>query len=220
MILVKFPTRSRPERFLEYLSLYVSTQSTKQVTYLISIDNDDYTANEEFIDRVINITKDCIIVKGISNNKIHACNRDMDQADDMDWRTLVLASDDMKPNALGWDKIISDGMRDHFPDGDGVLNFSDGYSSLNTMCIMGRKYYDRFGYIYHPDYTSLWCDNEFQEVSRILGKEKKFDQVLFMHEHPANNNGVGNDMLYIRNERYYRQDKSVFDKRKSNNFDL
>jgi hypothetical protein len=77
-------------------------------------------------------------------------------------------------------------MTEHYPDTDGVLWFNDGYQGnrLNTLCILGKKYYDRFNYIYHPDYISVWCDNEFMDVANLLGKQIYFDDIIIRHEHP------------------------------------
>ena len=85
------------------------------------------------------------------------------------------------------------------------------------MCIMGRAYYNRFNYIYHPSYNSLFCDNEFQEVSRLLGKEYKSDLTLFKHEHPVWS-GEQYDQLMTRNESFYQVDKRVYEQRKRNDY--
>ena len=87
---------------------------------------------------------------------------------------------------LEWDVEIIEKMPQ---DLDHVLFYNDGYcgSKLNTMCILGRKYYERFHYIYHPAYKSLWCDNEFMEVADMLGKQTYYNTCLFRHDHFANN---------------------------------
>jgi hypothetical protein len=105
---------------------------------------------------------------------------------------------------------------------DRVLFFNDGYlgRKLNTMCIMGRKYYERFGYIYHPSYQSLWCDNEFMIVADKLDKQDYFDLCLFKHEHFSTNQAVKCDALMNHNQKFYHSDKRNFDKRQANNFDL
>lgn len=217
-ILVKFPTRNRPERFLSTFSKFIETQTTDNVKYLITLDRDDHTVTEELINQIQSKTKHVTVSVGISKGKIHACNRGINIIDD--WDIVILASDDMIPHQTGWDEIIIEAMQDNHPDLDGVLYFSDGYTALNTMCILGRKYFERFGYIYHPEYISLWCDNEFQEVSQMLGKEAKFSQILFRHEHPANTGGANNDALYRENDKFYGIDKATFDKRKAINFEL
>ena len=130
-------------------------------------------------------------------------------------------SDDMVCQVAGWDEVIRSAMEKYFPDLDGMLWFNDGYQDrISTLTIWGRKYYDRFGYIYHSDYSSLFCDEEQTQVAKRLGKLKYFDSVLFKHEHCINNQAVRRDKLYDRNERYYRMDEKVYKQRESNNFYL
>jgi hypothetical protein len=214
-ILIKFPTRSRPAKFLNLLAQYINLQHSNN-RYQITYDLDDLSMNPVIVEQAEKLGNvKCI--GGYSKGKIHACNRDMDKSGD--WDIVVLASDDMIPIKKDWDKIISDAMELKFPDLDGVLYFSDGYTNLNTMCIMGRKYFERFNYIYHPDYISLWCDNEFMEVADKLGKQAKFKEVLFKHEHPANM-GKANDQLYEINDKFYQTDRNTYMKRKVKNFGL
>jgi len=216
-ILVKFPTRERSGKFNLLIRQYISMQSTQDVIYFITLDS-----NCPDLDRYIEICQELGLTYSIgeSKGKIHACNRDINDAQLPKWDILVLASDDMHPQTHSWDQVLIDEMKEHFPDTDGVLYHSDGYTKLNTMCIMGRKYFDRFGYIYHPDYKSLWCDNEFMEVSRKLGKEKYFDLVLFKHEHFSNTQSVKPDALMKRNESLYYTDEATYKRRKTINFEL
>jgi hypothetical protein len=117
----------------------------------------------------------------------------------------------------------------HFKDTDGVIYHWDGDNAtknhdngkgLNTMCIVGKKYYNRFGYLYHPEYKSLWCDNEFTDVSRILNKEFKNDKILFKHEHFSNNSNIKPDNLMKKTQSFFKEDEQIFLKRKSINFGL
>lgn len=218
-ILVKFPTRGRWDKFLKLFELYNQTANDLVNThFVITTDIDDNTKPVNLLER-LKPFKNFTMVSGLSTGKINACNRDMEMFDE--WDIVVLASDDMIPQVRGWDDEIRKQMDAHFPDTDGVLWFNDGYTKqkLNTMCIIGKKYYDRFGYIYHPDYISLWCDNEMTEVSQILNKVVYSDKVLFKHEHPANN-GQGNDKLYQVNEKFYNIDRDTYLKRKKINFGL
>jgi hypothetical protein len=139
-----------------------------------------------------------------------------------DWDILVVTSDDMIPQVEGWDlRIIAD-MEKHFPDTDGVLWYNDGFTQdrLNTLPIVGRKYYERTGYIYNHSYKSLWADNEFTEVAQRLGRIKYSDDVLFLHDHPANNAAAIYDEVYRSNDAHYAYDRDVYTRRKSLNFDL
>jgi hypothetical protein len=106
----------------------------------------------------------------------------------------------------------------YFPDLDGALHYSDGYqkNKLITLSILGRKLYDYFGYIYHPDYKSLYCDNEFtQEVYR-LDKVKYIDHVIIKHEHygEKDNSNSGDFDLSAQKTLYYSgRDQMVFQRR-------
>lgn len=216
-ILVKFPSRERARTFDKVIRQYKAMQLTEDVMYFITLDS-----NDPDLERYIDICQELGLMYslGESNGKIHACNRDMADVQLPAWDIVILASDDMLPQTHGWDKTIIDEMQQYYPDTDGVLYHWDGYTKLNTMCIMGYSYYKRFNYIYNPAYLSLFCDNEFQEVSRALGKETYFEEVLFKHEHWSNNPHVKPDALMRKNEKLYNIDKTTYFQRKKINFEL
>lgn len=229
-ILVKFPSRGRPEQFLKVLRMMVEMSSDKEnVHYLVTVDNDDLTMSNDVLDTACSIHKNIAIHFGTSKNKIDAINRQINhpQAPE-DWDIVLLASDDMIPQVQGWDTIIRsefEDMRDDHQQGtrypvpnlDQALWFFDGHQHrICTLVVMGRKRYERFGYLYHPSYISLWCDNEWTEVNQ----PKKFDQVLFRHEHPAWGGQVPMDALYQRNEAYFERDRMNFEKRKREGFPI
>lgn len=216
-ILVKFPTRSRPHKFLQVLSQLIETASdTNEIDVLMTFDNDDATMTPAIKNAVVEIGRTAI-VGGTSNNKIHACNRDMEHP--KDWDITMLMSDDMIPQVKGWDDILREEMKREFPDLDGVIWHYDGYQDrISTLCIMGKVYWDRFNYFYHPDYISLWADNEFTEVAKGLNKLYYSEQCLFKHEHCMNNPSVLNDALYKRNEPYYHIDQQTYERRKQEGF--
>jgi hypothetical protein len=126
----------------------------------------------------------------------------------------------MIPEVQGYDEIIREKMRRHYPDTDGVLWFNDGNrSDLNTLTIMGRKYFKRFGYLYHPGYRSLYCDKEFTLVGTKLGKQTYFDQVIIRHEHP--DYGYGDkDKVHDLNKINKNRDLRLFLKRQASHFGL
>jgi REP element-mobilizing transposase RayT len=190
-ILIKFPTRSRHEKAIDVINKYISfATDPDHIQIIVTIDQDDQP--EKYI-----FTDPRIVVKiGVSNSKIHAINRDMPHHSTFD--ILLLASDDMIPIVRGYDDIIRTRMCENFPDGDGVLWFNDGFrqNRINTLVICGSKYYQRFGYIYYPEYKSLWCDNDFTDVANKLKRQVYFDIVIIKHEHPANNLDVKSDKLY------------------------
>lgn len=237
-LLVKFPTRSRPAKFLDVLSkMILSAQDPSNIDVLVSYDLDDPTMTDRIFKEAEQITSNIMFVGGYSKTKIEAINRDMEEYSKLkNWDIVLLASDDMMPQVQYWDAIvrekfyaetsISDIITGEatpvkYIDLDKALWFFDGHQHrICTLTIMGRQRYERFGYLYHPSYISLWCDNEWTEVNQIEGKLEKFDQVLFFHEHPAWDRTKQMDQLYERNEAFFKRDELNYLQRKQRNFDL
>jgi hypothetical protein len=80
---------------------------------------------------------------------------------------------------------------------------------------MGKKYFERFGFLYEPSYHSLFCDNEFTDISVRLNKVFYYDKVLIQHRHPMNVRGVPVDTLYRRNDAYFKIDQATYLRRKT-----
>ena len=219
-LLIKFPTRNRKNKFFKVLRQYQNLCEDLDNTYfLITLDNDDESMNPSDVEDIFNTFKNVKVIYGTSNSKIHAVNRDIELVND--WDIVLLASDDMTPKVKGYDNIIRNKMKEFYSDTDGILWFNDGHmgNKLNTLCILGKKYYDRFGYIYHPEYKSVWSDNEFMLVGNILGKQTYFEQVIIEHEHP--DWGYGNrDQIHTNNINDYQYDLGVYNRRKEINFEL
>lgn len=217
-LLIKFPTRSRPDKFFNVLDRYFTLQATNNVEYVISCDVDDLSMNNDKVHKKLSQYENLTVCYNLNKTKVQACNADIKNKN---FDVLVLASDDMIPEVYGYDAIIKNTMESYFPDTDGVLWFNDGFQgkNLNTLSIIGKKYYDRFGYIYNPEYKSLYCDQEFTQVSMFLKKYVYIDSCIIKHkqysivkEQPDN--------LYIRNDSLQREDFEVFKQRLSRNFDL
>jgi len=219
-LLIKFPTRNRPEKFFQVLDRYYSMiDDIDNTEFCITIDDDDETMNNDAILDRLDTYKNLYWYVGFSKTKIEAVNADLDDFDDFD--IILLASDDMIPQVQGFDNLIRENMEKYYPDTDGILWFFDGKrKDLNTLCILGKKYYDRFGYIYHPGYKSFYCDDEFTKVGNKLGKQQFIEDVIIEHKHPDNTPGISNDELYITNSKYYPIDHKFFLLRQKNRFGL
>jgi len=137
-----------------------------------------------------------------------------------DWWDIVLgASDDMWAIQQGWDTIIRQAMAANFPDLDGCLWFSDGrQDAICTFSIMGRKAYQRDGFIYHPDYLSYWCDNEWTEVWTSRGKLHKDPRRLFRNEHPIWGGVMPKDETYKATTKHFILDKRTYFRRRVDGF--
>lgn len=220
-LLIKFPTKSRSEKFLSVIDKYYNNLNNLELTnFCIAIVEDDLTMNNEDVLSKLDNYDNMDIFIGKTKTKIEAINAYIDEMDD--WDIVLLASDDMIPQIKGYDDIIRENMKKYYPDTDGVLWFYDGNrKDLNTLCIIGRKYYERFGYIYHPGYKSFYCDDEFTRVANKLKKQTFIDQVIIKHEHPDIPEFREQfDSLYLENNKYYPIDANFFQLRLKNNFGL
>lgn len=213
-ILVKLPTRSRPRQFMNVMNkCFLFSEDKSNIEYLISYDLNDATMTKGVL--LLTSYPNVKMYAGISRNKIHACNRDIERV--KEWDIVLLLSDDMVCQQQGWDEVL---RKEFGKNLDQCIHHNDGYlgNRLQTMVIFGRKYFDRFGYLYHPDYISLWADNHQMEVAKKLKKYKYFDQVLFKHHHYTNDPTVPKDKQYQFTESFYLRDKLTYEKHKSNNF--
>jgi len=159
---------------------------------------------------------------GTNTSKIGACNANMSEID-YPWDIVVLVSDDMVAQVAGWDDAIRNHMISRFPDTNGILWWNDGYQGdkLNTLCVFGRKIYEEFGHIYHPEYKSLFCDTELTDRCRTDLKDRclYIPYCIIRHEHPGTGYSQNNDALYSHNQRFWTQDMMTYIRRKSYAYD-
>lgn len=220
-ILFKYPTRERPQQFNNNLLLLTNMITDKENCHIVvNIDEDDtkmqgygvnliHTVNGVRLSYQVGKNKSKVeaINYGLLENKFDIC---------------VLISDDMICQVSGFDNIIRSSMNKFFPDTDGALWFHDGDKNtkykLCTMVIAGRKYLERFGYIYHSSYKSLFCDDEYTQVALNLKKLYHSGIILFRHDHYMNNSALKPDDLMRKNQSFYGVDRINFIKRLSANF--
>jgi hypothetical protein len=225
--LLQFPTLGRPEKFSFCLKKYLELFSKEnELHFNINCDSSDVTMNNDItvntikyiLDRYENVNYNMNFDD--NTTKISAIN---DHIDDKDFDIVICVSDDMIPIKSGWDKIISSSMEKHFPDTYGCLHFNDGLQGNNliTLSILGKKLYDFFGYIYHPDYKSLYCDNEFTNQVYSMNKVAYINEIVIMHEHYSKNGSMNhNDYDYAAQKTlsFAGRDAYVFQQRAALNY--
>lgn len=218
-LLIMVPTRSRPKQIFEMLDKYYAYLSGQvKVLFVISCDNDDLTMNNPEIIQRLQSYPHLVCNFGPNKSKIEAFNRNLEM---YDFDMVFGIADDTEPCVKGFDQIIVDTMYKNFPDLDGVLNPYDGHvaEECNTLPVIGRKFFDRFGYFYHPDYKALVCDMEITNVSRMLKKEYVIEQPLIIHNHPAWTYAE-EDELYKHNEKYHNADVATFYRRRAMHYGI
>lgn len=221
-ILLKCPTRSRPSRIIDTLRAYATlARDRANIGVALSCDEDDTSMTQVSIQRDLNGLLGGFAWNRIffskNTSKIAACNANMNEID-YPWDIVVLVSDDMIPRLEGWDDAIRTHMKAYFPDTNGILWFNDGHQAdkLNTLCIFGRKFYESQGYIYHPDYKSLFCDTELTDRCKtdLAPICKYIPYTIIRHEHPGTGYKEKMDPLYARNQVFWNQDLHTYIRRK------
>lgn len=218
---MKFTSRGRYEILKKCVQAYCEkANNIKDMWWLFTIDNDDDTFQRQDFElflRGLGLSFELCFDESYS--KIYAINRDIGSTE-MNWDVLLNISDDQFPIVQGYDDIIRKHVTD---DLDCYLWFYDGHQKrINTQEILGRKYYERFGYIYYPEYKSFFCDDEATSVATQLKKLVKVDECIIQHLHPDCSNELHKeqDELYIRNEKHWQHDSALFNKRKGENYEL
>ena len=100
---------------------------------------------------------------------------------------IIVATDDTIPEK-GWDTKIL-----HSIDWSKeiVLNVSDGTESVDQRAymvktvIMSKKRYNNLGYILHPDFKHVYCDNYHSWISHRDNVVLDRKNILFEHFHPS-----------------------------------
>lgn len=211
-LVIKFPTRNRPKKFKDVFTKYREYLSGKhQVHFIITMDLDDATMNNPEIKTWLDEQSKLISLEyhyGNSKTKIEAVNANLEN---VEGDVLLLASDDMIPVQQGYDDVIAEAYSLIFPDYYGAIKFWDGLrhpeDPLMTLSVMGVKLFKEYGYIYHPDYKSVFCDNEQSAVLMKRGLLGLCYKCIIKHAWSKKF-----DSLHDRNEskEMYEVDKKTF----------
>jgi glycosyl transferase family 2 len=207
-----FASRSRPEKFFAALDNIREMSVIKDYEIIAKLDIDDLSMHNNEVKNKLTKYPEVTVKWGLSENKIHAINRDNNFSGEI----ICCHSDDMVFIKKGFDDVIRREIEKDF-----YLHFPDGYANerLSTYSIMHVNYYKRFGYIYHPQYKNLWCDNEQMDVAKKLYRYKYVGEQIFEHRHPSAGKAQ-KDEQYRLTESSNSVDKTTYLKRKKINFDL
>lgn len=226
-ILLKCPTRSRPQKVMATLNTYVRLANRPDLLGVaISCDTTDSTMTrglvQEELHRTLAPTAWHRIFFSPNTSKIQACNANMSEID-WEWDIVVLVSDDMIPQVKGYDDVIRNHMIARFPDTNGILWFNDGArgQELNTLSIYGRAMYNHLGCIYRPEYKSLFPDNDLTDMCKTTLADSclYIPYCIIRHEHPGTGFLQHLDALYHHNQVFFREDMLTYISRKTYKYD-
>lgn len=208
-ITIIHPSRSRAELAFKSASQWVASAGM-DVEYILGLDEDDpqlnkYTEVYTGFNRLVVTSKNRSAVDAI-NNAAKLASGDI----------LIVISDDwLLPQNWAVDILkASDGKTDW------IMNTPDGLQKwLITLPILDRTYYNRFGYIYFPEYRHMFADTEISCVADLTGRRIEAD-IQFHHKHYSTPGGIPKDAISIRADATWEQGEKLFIERYKRNFDL
>lgn len=102
---------------------------------------------------------------------------------------------------------------------DWILKTPDGIQDwIITMPIMDRAYYNRFGYVYYPEYLHMFCDTELSCVADLTARKIEAN-IPFQHNHYSTGRGQ-KDEVSIKADKTWDQGEKLFIERYKKNFGL
>ena len=211
------PSYNRPELCLSsYLQVLTRCDMIDNMEHIVSLN-----ANEPQLNRYTEL------LTGVKNTKLIVrpsvnCVQALNEAAKVCTGDILvyMCEDFVFPNH--WDTSIKDLSKGKLDD-DWVMWAFDGFrKDLMCLCILSRKYFNRFGYVYYPEYSSMYADDEFTAVAQLLGRIIDIrEQFTIMHNHYSHL-GRSQDLTYkIQNDPARMESgKQLFTSRKAKNFDL
>lgn len=132
---------------------------------------------------------------------------------------LIYLSDDFDCPDNWFEKVVSQFDTDK----PMLLKVHDGLQHFDTpvltIPIMNYELYKKLGYFWHPEYKSMFVDQDLYETTKRIDAIKYAPDLVFMHNHPC----VGrceDDAIYQRSAANWDQGKTIFAKRKLENFPI
>jgi hypothetical protein len=183
----------RPEAAQKCQQLWLGrSDNSANIEIITCVDHDDEAGKAAFPDAVISN----------ENTVVAAWNK---AAEEATGDVLVALDDDWQP-AHAWDQIIESYMSN----GADILHVGDKHRKDELIChpIVSKRFYEAMGYLWHPSFKSVYCDNWFTEVAKRWGyvdatKGGKVD-LGFLHANPSQGYGEEDDVARKSNskERY------------------
>lgn len=225
IILIKYASRGRRDRFFDGMeTIYNLCVQPERLRVLISCDLDDTEMCNDEVKERISKYPNAYIVYGESTSKISATNRDFDLMPNewKNWDIVCNFSDDQRWSILGWDDMIRADFQQVSPDFSHYMAYldTDTNGALSTLYIAGRTWYDRFKFIYNPEYLSLFADNEVEDVAKIYNKYHYTGYTIYKHLLPSYGHLPEDAMFRQQQEIGYSVDMATYNERKANNFHL
>lgn len=218
------PSRNRPKQAALTARKWLSSAKNRgNIQYLLSVDIDDDRAayafefgKEEFVSY-----SNFEVIRSANKTAIEAINT---AARVSKGDIIIVVSDDFDC-PFHWDVALLDAIGDKTD----IIIKTDDLATNNqgrpqhqpwiiTLPIMDRAYYNRFGYIYYPEYRHMFCDTEMTHVADLLDRKITLP-IRFPHNHYTTGK-MAKDEVSVKNDKTWAQGEALYLKRVKENFGL
>jgi len=216
------PSRNRPEKSLATVTNWLNKSTgTVDIEVILSIDSTD-TYVQQYINNYNVLSSDTYWAKmqlemHHNDSVVEATNW---AAKSSKGDILIYLSDDFDcPQA--WDVLVLN----EFDNGElpRLVKVDDCLQEFHvpvlTIPIMNRSIYEKLGYFWHPEYKSMFVDEDLYWTCANNGWIRLAPYLQFPHLHHS----IGkceNDDTYTRSAANWDHGKAVFNRRKRENFPL
>lgn len=168
------PSRGRPALAAQAIGEWTSRRSgAHPVEHILSVDADDDVAGYRRVAEASGVG----LVVNANRSIVDAANA---AARASTGDVLIVVSDDFGcPDA--WDRALAEVVGDRR---DVAVLVHDGIDGrIMTLPILGRTLYETLGYVYHPAYVSMFCDDDLTHTAAAMGRLVDARHLVFPHRH-------------------------------------
>ncbi len=208
------PSWKRPELARKCYDTWMGKADNPQdIEYVLCLSKKDPTntyQRDSYSDMFHNTQ---IVLTEIADNGLV---RQMNHAATVCTGNLIIAISDDFVCPDGWDTLL---LNELAGKSDYVVKTQDGLQPyIMTLPMMDRAFYNRLGYIYHPEYNHMYGDEELADVGKLLNKTITLPH-YFRHEHYSTGINAKDD-VNAKNDSFMMIDKETYTARKKKNFDV
>ena len=216
MISLIHPSRGRYDRAYHTLREWIS-KSSSEIEHILSLDESDPQVARYQNTFIRNRCANTQIIVNPNSCVVEATNH---AAKIATGDIMLYLSDDFKcPH--NWDKELISRFKD--VESPMLLKVDDCLQQFHvdvlTIPIMNRGLYERLGYFWHPEYKSMFVDQDLYWTCHKHNWIVPCPELKFEHQHYS----VGKskkDETYTRSDSNWNQGKELYRRRKSLNFPL
>lgn len=211
MISLIHPSRGRPQKANETAKKWIESAGVP-VEHILSLDLDDHSRYQYTGEKYLEWDK---VIVSLNTSVVEATNK---AAKTAKGDILLYLSDDFDcfPD---WGVAIEKAVKDFPP--MWLLKVDDCLQRFDvavlTIPIMSRPLYERLGYFWHPEYKSMFVDEDLYWTCRKLGVIRNAEHLKFEHKHVSVGKAQDDD-TYRNSAKNWDQGKAVFARRKQEGF--